>query len=209
MDSRKRDPKSSILIDVNLDTSQVMLFDKINCTKGDKIDPQLGDGNLGQDNSYRSDRVPQNDVSALRSTRKHTPDCADGDDCGRLASFHEKSNSALAPFEAAVKKSRGAFVEKLVEYHATLYCVANSGADSDQLEEFIDEAMFAAHRIAGVGKTLGFPELGEAALRTEAAIAAYKKEFGSVELRSVFYSRICHLARIIEAICANQDECLG
>jgi len=77
------------------------------------------------------------------------------------------------------------------------------------LEAFIDEAMFAAHRIAGVGKTLGFPELGEAARRTEGAIAAYKKEFGSAELRSVFYSRICQLAGIIEAICADHDECLG
>lgn len=208
MHSRKRDSKSTISKGAKLDAPHVMCFDKNGRNRGDKSHLQLGDGDLGQSNSSRSNREPKNHVSSLRPTRKHTPDGAVGDDCGRFASFHENSNSALAPFEAAVKKSRGAFVEKLDEYHATLYCAANSGADIDQLEEFIDEAVFAAHRIAGVGKTLGFPELGEAARRTETAIVAYKQEFGSVELRSVFYLRICQLASIIEAICADHDECL-
>ncbi|SMH53258.1 Hpt domain-containing protein [Maritimibacter sp. HL-12] len=124
-------------------------------------------------------------------------------------SFHDTSRNPLAPFEAAVKKSRRAFVEKLAEYHATLACAIISAPDADQSEPFVDAAMFVAHRIAGVGKTLGFAELGEAARRAEVAIAAYEKDLGSAERHSVCHARICQLASIIEAICADHDDCHG
>ena len=67
--------------------------------------------------------------------------------------------------------------------------------------------MRIAHRIAGVGKTYGFGELGDVAREAETAISAYRTQRGSPELRAVSIARINRLARIIEDICSNPTTC--
>lgn len=155
--------------------------------------------------SPRSGPASQSNVIPLTPRLKQRADQAAGDDRGHPAMFRENVDGFLSPFEAAVKKSQGAFVVKLVEYHATLYTAANTDTDSDRFEASVEEALFAAHRIAGVGKTLGFGELGDAARKAEVAISAYQKNFGSAERYRRYQSRICQLARMIEAICADHD----
>lgn len=209
MYSGKRNPKPTLSRIAELDASRVAFFENWYRNRDGKRDLKSGDVNHGQDCRSRSDPGPHGQITSLAPKPKHPADGKGRDDSGRSVSFHDTSRNPLAPFEAAVKKSRRAFVEKLVEYHATLACAITAAPDADQSEPFVDEAMFVAHRIAGVGKTLGYPELGEAARRAEAAIAAYEKELGSAEQRSVCHTLLCQLASIIEAICADHDDCHG
>ena len=116
------------------------------------------------------------------------------------------SAGAFAAVEAAVRKSREEFVGRLVEYRKTLDCTALKAFGAEIPDASMDKAQFIAHRIAGVGKTLGFADLGDAARQAEAAIVAYKLERSS-DLRNTSVSRICKLAGLIEIICADQDNC--
>lgn len=118
---------------------------------------------------------------------------------------HEVSAGVYAAVEAAVKKSRVEFLARLLEYRGKLDCDAFKAKPADTLGASFDEAQFVAHRIAGVGKTLGFADLGDMARQAEAAIAAYKQQ-SSAEMREAAISRICLLMGLIESTCAeNQD----
>ncbi len=112
----------------------------------------------------------------------------------------------FAAVEAAVRKSRIEFVARLAEYRKMLDCDTFRRSGPDGPDQSMDEAQFVAHRIAGVGKTLGFADLGDAARQTEAAIAAYKLD-RSQDLRNRSISRICTLAGLIETVCTENEEC--
>lgn len=118
----------------------------------------------------------------------------------------EKASDARAALEAAVRNSRAKFVARLAEYHKTLDHTAEVSMGEDRVASAFDEAMFVAHRIAGVGQTLGFPDLGELARQTETAIAACQREQDSAALRDVSCSQIRRLADLIKAICADHGE---
>lgn len=150
-----------------------------------------------------SAKISQSNVVFLTPRLRQNADDAGEDDHGQDSSRHEHSHTRPSPFESAVKKSRATFIMKLGEYHAALCRAANCNAD--ELGAALDQAMLAANRIGGVGHTLGFGDLGDAAHRAETAILAYKKQTGSAERRRVFRSRIRRLARMIEAICADYD----
>ena len=115
------------------------------------------------------------------------------------------SAGVFAAVEAAVRKSRVEFISRLVEYRTTLDC-DTFGSGVQTPDASMDEAQFIAHRISGVGKTLGFGDLGDAARQTEAAITAWKLE-RTQERKKTSISRICNLAGLIEEICANDDDC--
>jgi len=110
-----------------------------------------------------------------------------------------------AAVEAAVKKSRIEFMARLLEYRRKLDCDTFKTPGPDGLGASLDEAQFIAHRIAGVGKTLGFADLGDTARQAEAAIAAYKLE-STADMRHAAVSRICKLMGLIETICAENDD---
>jgi len=117
----------------------------------------------------------------------------------------EGSAGVFAAVEAAVRKSRMEFIGRLLEYREKLDCGAfRVGADLP--ETSMDDAQFIAHRIAGVGKTLGYADLGEAARQTETAILTWKRE-RSQEARKATVSRICDLAGLIETICDDEGSC--
>jgi len=145
------------------------------------------------DGRARSHRPPEGDAEATDTGAAHN---------------HMPGGSAgvFAAVEAAVRKGRRDFVCRLMEYRQKLDCDAIRQPGADLPDRSIEEAQFIAHRIAGVGKTLGFADLGDAARQTEAAIAAYKLE-RSPDLRRISISRICDLARLIEGICVDQDNC--
>ncbi len=114
------------------------------------------------------------------------------------------STGVFAAVEAAVQRSRLEFIDRLVEYRTALDCQAMKRAASGQLDGALDQAQFVAHRIAGVGKTLGFTELGDQARQTEAAITAYKVE-RTPALRETAVGRVCRLVGQIESVCAEHD----
>jgi HPt (histidine-containing phosphotransfer) domain-containing protein len=116
------------------------------------------------------------------------------------------SAGVYAAVEAAVKKSRVEFMARLLEYRRKLDCDAFTAAGPDGPGASLDEAQFVAHRIAGVGKTLGFADLGDTARQAEAAITAYKLE-STADLRQAAISRICKLMGLIEATCAEHEDC--
>ena len=116
------------------------------------------------------------------------------------------ASNALAGLEAAVSNSRAEFIARLPEYCKTLDHAAEATIGEDKQAPSIDEALFITHRIAGVGKTLGFPDLGDSARQTETAIAAYRRENDSTALRDVSCSQIRHLTGLIKAICAAHGE---
>ncbi len=116
------------------------------------------------------------------------------------------SASVFTAVEAAVRKSREEFVLRLAEYRKTLDCDLFKSAEATSSDAVFEQAQFIAHRIAGVGKTLGFADLGDAARQAEEAIVAYKLERSS-DLRKTSVARICNLARLIEVICADEDNC--
>ena len=116
------------------------------------------------------------------------------------------SAGVFAAVDAAVRKSRQEFIARLVEYRERLDCDSFKDAHADLPEASLDKAQFIAHRIAGVGKTSGFADLGDAARHAEAAIVAYKLE-RSPELRKTSISRVCKLSRLIEVICTDKDNC--
>ena len=94
----------------------------------------------------------------------------------------------------------------MLEYHRKLDCDAFKAHGPDGPGVSLDEAQFVAHRIAGVGKTLGFADLGDTARQAEAAITAYKLE-STADLRQAAISRICKLMGLIEATCAEHEDC--
>ncbi|MBV7407486.1 response regulator [Maritimibacter sp. DP1N21-5] len=143
------------------------------------------------------------DPLVSRPVRMPKPAEATGSDAANETTAPPVHMSVEQALEAAVNKSRGQFVAKLAEYHVKLAQVAKADADQQQSDASIEEAMFIAHRIAGVGKTLGFPELGAVARQTEAALAAYRQELGSPELRKASVTRTDHLARVVEATYAS------
>lgn len=118
----------------------------------------------------------------------------------------EPPASVYAAVESAVRRSRVEFLSRLSDYHRKLDCEAFKTAGSEGLGESLDEAQFVAHRIAGVGKTLGFADLGDHARQAEAAITAYKRESTS-DLRKAAIARVCNLVRLIETTCAEHEDC--
>lgn len=118
----------------------------------------------------------------------------------------EMSSGVYAAVEAAVQRSRVEFLARLGDYRQKLDCDAFSTPGSDARIQALDEAQFVAHRIAGLGKTLGFADLGDTARSAEAAITAYKLE-RTTELRQTAISRICKLSGMIEATCAEHGHC--
>ena len=122
------------------------------------------------------------------------------------ASAPERPVGVYAAVEAALKRSRVEFLARLREYRGKLDCEAFKAAGADGLGRSLDEAQFVAHRIAGVGKTLGFAELGDHARQAEAAISAYKLE-STADLRHTAILRVCKLVRQIEATCAEHEGC--
>ena len=118
----------------------------------------------------------------------------------------DMSAGVYAAVEAAVKKSRIEFLARLLEYRRKLDCDAFRAAHPNELGASLDDAQFVAHRIAGVGKTLGFADLGDIARQAEAAITAYKLE-SSADLHQLAVARICQLTGLIETTCADQDDC--
>ncbi|HGG63875.1 MAG TPA: hypothetical protein ENK34_04795 [Rhodobacteraceae bacterium] len=123
--------------------------------------------------------------------------------------IQKAASNAIAGLEAAVRNSRAEFVARLPEYYKTLDHAAEAAMGEGILAPSVDEVMFIAHRIAGVGKTLGFPDLGDSARQTETAIAAYRCEQDSTVLRDISFSKIRHLAGLIEAICAAHGKCVS
>lgn len=121
---------------------------------------------------------------------------------GSSRSYQERSRAALAALSPAVEKIRGEFVGKLTGYHARLRSAIMSDAKPEQQKALFDDASFVSHRIAGVGHTLGYSELGAAARRTEAMLAAYKSNDVSVG-RDVVIAQIRQLMVMIEAIKAE------
>ncbi|PIE07078.1 MAG: hypothetical protein CSA74_09235 [Rhodobacterales bacterium] len=105
----------------------------------------------------------------------------------------------FAAVEAAVRKSRIEFAGRLQQYREKLDRIRLRGA-AVLPDAAMDEAQFIAHRIAGVGKTLGYAALGDAARVTETAILTWKQE-QSDETRQAAFRTICTLAGLIGAIC--------
>lgn len=118
----------------------------------------------------------------------------------------EPPASVYAAVESAVRRSRIEFLSRLLDYRRKLDCEAFKTAGPEHLGKSLDEAQFVAHRIAGVGKTLGFADLGDHARQAEAAITAYKLESTS-DLRKTAIARVCTLVRLIEATCAEHEDC--
>lgn len=116
----------------------------------------------------------------------------------------EVSAGVYSAVEAALKRSRMEFLARLVDYKAKLDCETVKLGETDRFDTSLDEAQFVAHRIAGVGKTLGFADLGDQARQTEAAISAYKQD-RTQELRNSAIRRICGLMGVIESICDQYD----
>ena len=151
----------------------------------------------GHDGRGRHPRAPESNV----------PDTdldTDPDTTHRFG--QDLSAGVYAAVEAAVKKSRIEFMARLLEYRRKLDCDAFKAAGPDGPCVSLDEAQFVAHRIAGVGKTRGFADLGDTARQAEAAITAYKLE-SSADLRQAAVSRICKLMGLIETTCAENDDC--
>ena len=141
-----------------------------------------------------------------RTTRPPQADASDPELSVPPKLVPDGSSSVYAAVDAAVRKSREEFVARLVEYRERLDCDTFNEASAELPDAALDKAQFIAHRIAGVGKTLGFADLGDAARQTEAAIVAYKLERTS-DLRKTSISRICNLAGLIEGICTDTDNC--
>lgn len=118
----------------------------------------------------------------------------------------EPPAGVYAAVESAVRRSRVEFLSRLLDYRRKLDCEAFGTAGPEHLNRSLDEAQFVAHRIAGVGKTLGFADLGDQARQAEAAITAYKLESSS-DLRKTAIARVCALVRLIEVTCAEHEDC--
>lgn len=118
----------------------------------------------------------------------------------------EGASGVFSAVEKAIRKSRAEFLARLTVYREKLDCetFGKSGAAEGELPW--DDAQFVAHRISGVGRTLGFSDLGDAARQTEAAIAAFKRERTGAR-REAAIARVCGLAGLIEEICASGENC--
>lgn len=164
----------------------------------------------GDDPLSRESDAEEGGKRRAHDSRARVPRAPNGttgaDRDGAASLGQEVSAGVYAAVEAAVKKSRIEFLARLLEYRGKLDCEAFKAAGPDGLGPSLDEAQFVAHRIAGVGKTLGFADLGEMARQAEAAIMAYKKD-KSADLRRTAISRICLLMGLIEATCAEHKGC--
>lgn len=118
----------------------------------------------------------------------------------------EPPAGVYAAVESAVRRSRVEFLSRLLDYRRKLDCEAFLSASPDNLGKSLDEAQFVAHRIAGVGKTLGFADLGDHARQAEAAITAYKIE-STPDLRKTAIAQVCALVRLIEITSAEHEDC--
>lgn len=151
----------------------------------------------GEDSAEHYARIAREHASTPRSLR------GSGPEHGPASRFGQ---DVFAAVEVAVKRSRLEFIARLADYRRKLDCEAIRDADLERLAASLDEAQFVAHRIAGVGETLGFPDLGASARQTEAAITAYKLE-RSADLRQTAISRICTLSGLIDLTCAELGDC--
>ena len=164
--------------------------------------------NAQADEARDADRTRER--SAPDGCSRRAADTEDGsndrprDTAGGPAS--ERPAGVYAAVESAVKRSRIEFLSRLLDYRRRLDCEAFATGGPDSFSESFDEAQFVAHRIAGVGKTLGFADLGDQARQAEAAITAYKLESTS-DLRQIAIARICNLMRLIENTCAEHEDC--
>jgi len=133
----------------------------------------------------------------------------DRSEAASLGARLQKTTNAFAALEAAVRKSRGDFVVRLAEYRDTLDRLELEGGEIRETDAALEIAMRIAHRIAGVGKTFGFEDLGDVARDAETAISDYRSRRGSPELRAESVAQINVLTGMIEHICAGHDTCLA
>lgn len=131
---------------------------------------------------------PENDSSPQDDAAMTCPSCAEPEQ-GQHSGDVAQVNAAL---EAAVAKSRAEFLRRLAEYQGKLGCDSIAAHDAQQqvasfsLNTRLDDAQFIAHRIAGLGLTLGFGELGDTARQTEAAIMAFRKDQSADRCQAAF-----------------------
>lgn len=163
---------------------------------------ETGDGWVEADRSARTPAAaPAQRGRMPRSSDDETPD-PQAAAAPRLGT--EGSAGVFSAVEKAIRKSRAEFLARLTVYREKLDCDAFGKAGAG--EPPWDEAQFVAHRISGVGRTLGFSDLGDAARQTEAAIAAFKRE-RTRDMRDVAAARVCGLVGLIEEICAAGENC--
>jgi len=203
MCDQKRGPNSTLSENAGTAAPRGTRFGKQGLEIRRAFQSRSGSGDAPRGEPRQHDWTSQGVLATVGLHRRHRGDTPAETSAGSTRSLHAKSLNAFAALEAAAKKSRRGFVAKLAEYRGELDFAGDPATGGDQLEAFLDRAMFISHRIAGAAKTLGFPELGDRARQCEAAIAASKEAPGSFGQWKVPLARIHDLAGLIDVICAE------